>query len=274
MTDDHANLPTRNISMNIVFKVCKSPSSSSRKHVENNRGAGTLVLDRTGDGSRPPGDDRLAATVAADGASLQRLELHLEGLDLGVGLFEILVETVALGNKLLLPLPEALLLDLDLFCEALAESLLLLLELGVVELPWAGLAELASLHLLGAVSLVVQLLCCVDKVQHVGADKNRAEFLEVAVFLILDLGNTPRILATLDNTSIAGLNILLGTDNSKGHGGHQAAGVLRSSLVILLDRWLVDLDTLSFDDGTDLETTVSDKLGTRVRTNSKHSPWT
>lgn len=222
------------------------------------------MLDRTGDGGHPcrgyrkSRDNRLAATVAADGISLQRLELHLEGLDLGVGLFEVLVETVALGNELLLPLPETLLLDLDLFCEALAESLLLLLELGVVELPWASLAELAGLHLLGAVSLVVQLLCCVDKVQHVGADKNRTELFEVAVFLVLDLGHTPRVLTTLDNTSIAGLNILLGADNGKGHSGHQAACVLCGSLVILLNRWLVDLDALSFDDGTDLEIMVSD----------------
>ena len=229
------------------------------------------MLDRPGD-SRPPCVDRLTATVAADGASLQRLELHLEGLDLGVGLFEVLVETVALGNELLLPLPEALLLDLDLFCEALAESLLLFLELGVVELPWAGLAELASLHLLSAVSLVVKLLCCVDKVQHVGADKDRTELLEVAVFLVLDLGNTPRVLTTLDNTSIAGLNILLGTNNGKGHGGHQAAGVLCGSLVILLNRWLIDLDTLSFDDGTDLETTVSDDLGNMLRKRANTHP--
>lgn len=237
------------------------------------------MLDRTGDGGPPCSgyhkshDNRLAATVAADGISLQRLELHLEGLDLGVGLFEVLVETVALGNKLLLPLPETLFLDLNLFCEAFAESLLFLLELGVVELPWASLAEFASLHLLGAVSLVVQLLCCVDKVQHVGADKNRTELLEVAVFLVLDLGNTPRVLTALDNTSIAGLNILLGTDNGKGHSGHQAAGVLCGSLVILLNRWLIDLDTLSFDDGTDLEIIVSNDWG-YGKANSKHSPWT
>lgn len=45
---------------------------------------------------------------------------------------EVLVQAVALGNQLLLPLPESLLLNLDLLSEALAQRLFLLLELGVV----------------------------------------------------------------------------------------------------------------------------------------------
>jgi hypothetical protein len=103
--------------------------------------------------------------MAADGTALQLLQLALELLDLGVGLLEVLVEAVALGNEFLLPLPEALLLDLDLLGEALAQRLLLLLELGVVELSRARLAKLARLHLLRAVRLVVQLLGRVDQVQ-------------------------------------------------------------------------------------------------------------
>ncbi|QBZ58035.1 hypothetical protein PoMZ_02974 [Pyricularia oryzae] len=99
-------------------------------------------------------------------AALHLLELALELLDGGVGVLEVLVETVALGNELLLPLPEALLLDLDLLGEALAQRLLLLLELGVVQLAGPGLAELAGLHLLCAVGLVVQLLGCVDEIEH------------------------------------------------------------------------------------------------------------
>lgn len=151
----------------------------------------------------------LTTAVAADGTALQLLELALELLNLGVGLFKILVETVTLSNELLLPLAEALLLDLDLLRESLAQSLLFLLELGVVELLGTGLAELAGLHLLRAVRLVVELLCCVDEIQHVSADQDRPELLEVAVVLVLDLGNTPRVLAALNDAAVAGLDILL-----------------------------------------------------------------
>ena len=195
---------------------------------------------------------RLAAAVTADSAALHLLQLLLELLDLGVSLLEILVKAVPLGNELLLPLSEALLLDLDLLGEALSESLFLLLELGVVELAGTGLAKLAGLHLLSTVSLVVQLLGGVDKVEHVCSDQDGAELLEVAVVLVLNLGNTPRVLATLDDTAIAGLDVLLGTNNGKRHGVHEAAGVLGSGLIVFLDRGLVDLDVLSLNDGDNL----------------------
>ena len=180
------------------------------------------------------------------------LELPLELLDLGMCLLEILVEAVALGNELLLPLPEALLLDLDLLGEALAESLFLLLELGVVQLPGTGLAKLASLHLLGAVRFVVKLLGGVDEIQHVGADEDRSELLEVAVILVLDLSNTPRVLTTLDDAAVTGLDVLLRADHSERHSGHKATGVLGSGLIILLNWWLVDLDALGLNDSSDL----------------------
>lgn len=195
----------------------------------------------------------LATAVAAGRASLHLLELCLELLDGGVRLLEVLVETVALGDELLLPLPEALLLDLDLLGEALAQSLLLLLELWVVELPGPGLAELARLHLLRAVGLVVQLLGRVDQVEHVGADEDGAQLLEVAVVLVLDLGHAPRVLPALHDAPVAGLNVALRSYHGEGHGGHEAAGVLRGRFVILLDGWLVDLDALGLDDGSDLE---------------------
>lgn len=195
----------------------------------------------------------LTTAVAADGTALQLLKLALELLDLGVGLLQILVETVTLGNELLLPLPETLLLDLDLLGKPLAESLLLLLELGVVELLGAGLAKLARLHLLCAVSLVVKLLGGVDQIQHVGADEDRSKLLEVAVVLVLNLSNTPRVLATLDNAAIAGLNILFRANDGEWHGRHQAPRMLSSSLIVLLNWRLVDLNTLSLNDGTNLD---------------------
>jgi hypothetical protein len=165
---------------------------------------------------------------------------------------EILVESVALGDELLLPLSETALLDLDLLGEPLAQVLLLLLELGIVQLAGSGLAELASLHLLGTVSLVVRLLGRVDKIQHVGANQDRTELLEVAVILVLHLGNTPSILTTLDDTAVVGLDILFGTNDGERHSSHQAAGVGGGVLIVLLNWRGVDLNALGLDNGANL----------------------
>lgn len=169
-----------------------------------------------------------------------------------MGALQILVEAVPLGNKLLLPLSESLFLDLDLLGKSLPESLFLFLELGVVELSWSRLSELPCLHLLRTVDLVVLLLGGVDKIQHVCPDKDRSDLFEVAVFLVLDFRNTPSVLTALHDVSIVGLDVFLGTNNGEWHGGHEAAGVGCGLLVILLDGWLVDLDSLSFDNGLDL----------------------
>lgn len=195
----------------------------------------------------------LTATVAANGAALHLLELGFQLLDLSVSLFEILVEAVALGNELLLPLSESLLLDLDLFGETFAQGLLFLLEFGVVQLARTGFAELARLHLLSAISLIMQLLGSVNKVQHVGSDQDGAQLLKVTVFFVFHLGNTPAVLAALDDATIAGFDILLGTNDGEGHGGHKASGVLSGSFVVLLDRGLVDFDVLGLDNGDNLE---------------------
>lgn len=171
-----------------------------------------------------------------------------------MGGLQILVEAVPLGNELLLPLSEALLLDLDLLGESLAQSLLLFLELGVVQLPGARLAEFPRLHLLCAVGLVVLLLGGVDQVQHVGSDQDRAQLLEIAVVLVLHLRDTPGILTALDDAVVLSLHILLGSDHGKRHGGHEAASVGGGVLIVLFDRRGVDLDALGFDDGLDLTT--------------------
>jgi hypothetical protein len=166
---------------------------------------------------------------------------------------QILVEAVPLRDELLLPLPEPCLLLLDLLCEPLPQVLLLFLKLGVVELSGTGLAKLAGLHLLRAVRLVVLLLGRVDQIQHVGADQDAAELLEVTMILVLNLGNSPRVLSALHDAAVRGLHILLAADDGERHGGHQAAGVLGSGLIILLDRGLVDLDALSLDNGANLQ---------------------
>ena len=86
----------------------------------------------------------------------------------------------------LLPMPEAGLLGLDLLREPFPERLLLLLELGVLELARLLLAELARLHLRLPVVLVVELLRARDEVEHVRPDEQRAQLPEVAVVLVLN----------------------------------------------------------------------------------------
>lgn len=112
----------------------------------------------------------LATAVAANCTSLHLLKLGFELFDLGMGLLEIFIEAVALRDKLLLPLSEALLFDLNLLCEAFAESFLFLLKFRVIQLAGTGLAELASLHLLSTVRLVMQFLGGVDEIKHVGSN--------------------------------------------------------------------------------------------------------
>lgn len=171
--------------------------------------------------------------------------------------FQVLVETVSLGNKFLLPLSESVLFHLDLLGESLPQGLLFFLKLGVVQFPRTGLAEFSGLHLLRTVGLVVLLFGGVDEVQHVSTDKDRAQLLEVAVVLVLDFSNTPSILTALNNPVVVGLDILLRSDHGVRHGRHQATCVGSGVLIILLNRWGVDLDALSFDDILDLLTRIS-----------------
>jgi hypothetical protein len=173
-----------------------------------------------------------------------------------VALLQILVESIALGNELLLPLPESLFLDLDLLCESLAERLFLLLELWIVQFAWTSLTELAGFHLLCAVCLVVVLLGGMDQVKHVCADEDSAELLEVAVLLVLNFSNTPGVLSALDGTTVVGLDVLLGSDDGEWHSSDQAAGVEKTWFVILLEWWLVDLDALGLNDSSYLRELV------------------
>lgn len=196
-------------------------------------------------------------TTASNAANLRSLDIVLQLLDNGVALLEVLVQTVALGNQLLLPGSESLLLNLDLLGKALPQSLLLFLELGVVQLARSCLAELASLHLLAAVSLVVVLFGGVDQVEHVCADKDSAKLLEVAVLLVLNLGNAPCVLTALDSASVGGGHILFAANNREGHGVDEGLSVLHGWLVVFLEWGLVDFDSLSINDAADLGEVVS-----------------
>jgi hypothetical protein len=89
------------------------------------------------------------------------------------------------------------------------------------------------------------------------ANEDSAEFLEVAVLFVLNLSDTPGVLATLDCPLIRCGDIPLGADDGEWHGGDKAASVLQTGFVVLLERRCVDLDALSFDDIANLKPRVS-----------------
>jgi hypothetical protein len=183
----------------------------------------------------PPGVHALTTPVRAVAhGALEGFNLGFKLLDDRVAAFEILVEAVAFRDELLLPQPEALLLDLDLLGKALAKSLFLLLELGVVELTRAGFAELPRLHLLRAISFVMVLLGGVNQVEHVGSDQDGAELLEVAVILVLNLSNAPGVLSTLHGATVVSLNVLLRTNDRERHSIDQAPGVVEGGIIVFL----------------------------------------
>ena len=119
---------------------------------------------------------------------------------------------------MLLPLPEARLLRLDLLREPLPERLLLLLELGVVELLDLGLAKLASLHLLLPIELIVSILGRSDEIEHVGSNEQRTELAEVGMLLILDFGHAPEVLTTLDGPAVGRDDVGRAADDRERHG--------------------------------------------------------
>ena len=186
-------------------------------------------------------------------AALHRIDFGLEALDFSVAGLEVLVQTITLRNEFLLPLPESLLLNLDLLGKAFAESLLFFLELGVIQLSWASLAELSCLHLLCAVCFVVVLFGSVDEVEHMSSDEDSAELLEVAMLLILNFSDTPCVLPTLNGTAVISLDVFLRANNGERHSVDETLSVLQGGYVILLKWRLVNLDTLCFNDCTNLK---------------------
>jgi hypothetical protein len=171
---------------------------------------------------------------------------------------------------MLLPLTEAQLLLLDLLGEALAQGLLLLLELEVVALPRPGLSRLAGLELLLAVVLVVELLRRRNEVEHVRTDEQRAQLAEITVLVVLDcrvvvlvdshnewgvkhtLSHTPEVFTSLDDTTIRKLDVLGRADDRVRDGLGKNASILRCNLILSINRRSVDANALGVDDFADL----------------------
>lgn len=62
------------------------------------------------------------------------------------------------------------------------------------------------------------------------------------------LGDTPKVLATLDSPAIGGHDVRGRADDGERHGVDERPSVLSGRGVVLLDRRLVDLDALGDDD--------------------------
>ena len=96
----------------------------------------------------------------------------------------------------------------------------------------------------------------VDQVEHMGADQDGTQFLEIAVVFVFDLGDTPGILATLGSAAVSGLNIFFGTNDGKGHCVDEAASVVEAGVVVFFERRLVYLDILSLNGVSNLSRRV------------------
>jgi hypothetical protein len=59
-------------------------------------------------------------------------------------------------------------------------------------------------------------------------------------------------LATLHSATVVCLDIFLGTDDGEGHGGDQATGMVKRGFIVLLQRRLVDLDSLGLNNSAHL----------------------
>jgi len=59
--------------------------------------------------------------------------------------------------------------------------------------------------------------------------------------------DSPKVLPSLDNTTISGSNIFSGSDNGERHGVEKHSGVFSSGFVIGIDGGLVNPDALSSD---------------------------
>ena len=104
-----------------------------------------------------------------------------------------------------------------------------------------------------------------------GADEERAQFLEVAVVLILDwmeeeddklieeyeewkltFSHSPEVFATLDSPAIGSRDILSATNDGKRHGISEHTSKVSSRFVIGVNRRLVDTNSLGLNDFTNL----------------------
>lgn len=120
---------------------------------------------------------------------------------------------------------------------------------------WVDLLEdtwiLGNTHLgelLGPVVLVKRVVGMLLELFHVGADEHLSEFDEVAMLLIVDFDNAPRISSSANLASIGSCDFGIGTNDGERNLGHNL-GVLGDRLLVveLVARALENLNVVVLD---------------------------
>jgi hypothetical protein len=145
-------------------------------------------------------------------------------------------------------------------CLHLGELLLVQAALLLLLDSWVDLLEharvLCNTHsgeLLGTVVLVERVVGVLLELLHVRADKHLAELDEVAVLLVVNLNDTPRVTTSADLAAIGAGDLGGGSDNCERNLGQDLV-VLGNRLVIikLVTGTLEDLDVVVLDIRKDL----------------------
>jgi len=84
--------------------------------------------------------------------------------------------------------------------------------------------------------LIENVIGVLPKLLHVGADEHLAELDEVAVLLIVDLNNTPRVSTATDLTTIGSRHDLVRANNSKWNLAGNLLGLCQRLLILVLVR--------------------------------------
>jgi hypothetical protein len=97
------------------------------------------------------------------------------------------------------------------------------------------------------------------------ADKHLAQLDEVAMFLVIDLNDTPGVAAAADFATFGSGDLSVGTDNSEGNLVHDLIVLGNGLLVVeLVARALEDLDVVVLDVAEDLGNIVSGCAESRI----------
>ena len=144
-------------------------------------------------------------------------------------LLERILHLFVLRIQFRLGLRQLGLLLLDLLLEDMLHVLLHLHELGLMQctllLQLGQRIDLSkdsvillvahAEQLLGTVVLVVDVVCELTELLHVGPDQHLAQLDKVAVLLVINLDGAPRVLTTAHMATVSGLDDLVRSNNGE-----------------------------------------------------------
>ena len=176
--------------------------------------------------------------------AFELLHLAMAGVQL---LFTLLQLALLFGNLLL---EDHLHLSLHLGKLLLVQAALLLLFdswVDLLEHTWI-LSNTHSSELLGTVVLVESVVGVLLELLHVCADKHLAKLDEVAVLLVVNLDDAPRVTTSADLAAIGAGDLGSGTDNSEWDLGQDLVVLGNRLVIIKLVTWtLENLNVVELD---------------------------